>query len=565
MHCPLPLLMCLLSAVCLRAQVLNEVEPNDIPPQANFVAPGTQIDCVLTPGDVDWFVFSTSGGRVSLFTSALGATSVDTVLELFDLAGTTSLGYGDDARGALSDLSMNLPAGTYLLRVSGFSPSTTGGYSLDATETFVLPFTMSESEPNDTLATADVLPPGNCRVDVDAGLSGPLDEDWYKITVSSPRSGIWFLINEGNAPFLSQHRYEVYDGNGVLVQSSALGTNAADNSAKAISTSQIRCWPMGTYYLVVKNRSNASGSPFNKVLVGKYRLEYLEIPLNTGAPVAESVEPNSSVATATPITAGDWGTGSLTNGDMDWWLVHANGRGTLMVQTRGGNAPALTDSTIRLYDAKGKLLGLPSLDGNLLDGSAHARLTASINIALPGDYFVEVTSGPVIPVGVTLNYALEVGLIPCNPYLTAEYHKKDDDASCLGSAAGVRVEYSTLGSGELPIVGSTFVRVATRMPSFSGVLQLIGFSDSFFSGGPLPFDLSSLGAPGCTLNVDPLLIYLYVSDAAGRARFQTSLPVSPVFAGFTLYEQLLVLDPPANPLGATLSNSIEYTIGTLSY
>jgi hypothetical protein len=559
----LPVFLYLLLAATLRAQVGSEVEPNDTPTMANFVSTSSQTECTLTPADTDWFVFSiAAAGKVSMFVTAAGTTSVDTVMELYD-AGFLLLAYNDDARGLMSDISVNLTAGTYFVKVAGFSATVTGTYSLDVAGTAPEIFTTSEAEPNDGPATAQALPQGNCRVDVDAGLSGPTDQDWYRVVLTAPRSGVWFLIDEGGTPWITQHRYEVYDSTGTtLVNALTLGTNAADNSTTSQRTSQIRCWPAGTYYLAVKNRSSTP-PPTNKVLVGKYRLKYLAVPMNTGLAVAEAAEANNTPATATAIGAGDWGVGDLTAGDTDWWKVHTAGPSTLMVQTRAGVPTALTDSTIKLFDAKGTQLGATQFTGNLLDGNLHARMTVTLNFDSPSDFFVEV-SAPAGPLG---NYVLEVGLVPCTPYLTAASGKNDENLLCLGTATGARVEYSTTGTRELPVVGSLYTRLARLMAPGALLMHLQGFSDQFANGGavPLPFDLTPLGAPNCSVTVDPAFVTLLFADGAGRALIVQPIPSAPVFLGVVIHEQVLVFDAAANPLGLTMSNSLWYQIGNRSF
>ncbi len=62
-----------------------------------------------------------------------GAGGTDTIVELFDRDGLTSLGSDDDGSEVplFSRLSVDLPAaGLYTVRVSGYSESTNGAYTL---------------------------------------------------------------------------------------------------------------------------------------------------------------------------------------------------------------------------------------------------------------------------------------------------------------------------------------------------------------------------------------------------------------------------------------------------
>lgn len=69
---------------------------------------------------------------------------------------------------------------------------------------------------------------------------------------------------------------------------------------------------------------------------------------------------------------------------------------------------------------------------------------------------------------------------------------------------------------------------------------------------PEPVRLDALGAPGCALLVPPEIAWPARTDMAGRAAW-----VLPGALPVPLYAQALVLDPPANALGRTVSNAVE--------
>src|SRR5262249_28714092 len=123
----LPSSLLLSSLLCAQAHV-PELEPNDTPATAQVVALGVQIEGSLAAGEQDWFRFSTAGGNVPLYLSGAGATAVDAQMALFDGFGATMLAFDDDARGVLPALNLDLAAGTYLLRISGFSATSSGAW-----------------------------------------------------------------------------------------------------------------------------------------------------------------------------------------------------------------------------------------------------------------------------------------------------------------------------------------------------------------------------------------------------------------------------------------------------
>ncbi len=558
----------LLAATPLLAQRLPEAEPNDTAATAQAVAMGTQIDASLTAGDQDWFQFTSTGGQVRVYVSALGSGTTDTQLEILDASGAAVLAFNDDSRGLMSDITINLAAGVYLAKVNGFSATTAGTYFLDIGELATKPFTAVEVEPNDGVATAQVVADG---AQIDGSLSGPTDEDWYAVTLAT-RSGLWFQITEGDTPWVSQHRYEVRDSAGVLLATATYGSpNAADSGSFTYRSGSLRVWPSGTYHIVVKNRSTAPA--INPNPVGRYRFELIVTPMNVGASVPEAAEPNNTVATATPINPGDQGAGNITNttgGDSsDWWGPITLTQPSYMVfQTAQGTPSPIQDTTIniRAYDPATGALGPPSAvtAGNLLDPTSHARGQFVFNLT-PNTYYLEVLS-PGAAASQAGDYLLEIGLVAPNPYVAASYAFGTVNASCLGTNAQ-RPTITVDNTRELPVLGTTFSRKAGSMPPGTPFFLMRGFSNTFANGGvtPLPYDLAPLGAPNCMIHVDPLVSLLAFADANGEFVLNDRITNILALRGALIYEQVAALDTSANALGMTISNWARLIHGERSY
>lgn len=124
---------------------------------------------------------------------------------------------------------------------------------------------------------------------------------------------------------------------------------------------------------------------------------------------------------------------------------------------------------------------------------------------------------------------------------------------CAGSAG---VSHLT---GTQPIVGQTLSVTANALPSPLAIM-LTGFSNTISSSGPLPLDLSILGAPGCAARVSPDVTSL-IFGAAGSAIFSLPIPNNSSFSGIVLYNQCFVLDSGFNALGAVLSDGAGMVIG----
>ena len=130
-------------------------------------------------------------------------------------------------------------------------------------------------------------------------------------------------------------------------------------------------------------------------------------------------------------------------------------------------------------------------------------------------------------------------------------------SGCTGSG-GVPVIASTdLG----PFVGDTFRSVVTGLPEGDPVVAgLLGFSDASWLGNTLPVDLTPYGADGCSVYQDMALVLPLVVDA-GHATFDLPIPLDLPLQGLVFFEQALVLDPPANLLGLTLSGGLRVRVG----
>jgi hypothetical protein len=301
--------------------------------------------------------------------------------------------------------------------------------------------------------------------------------------------------------------------------------------------------------------------------------------MDTGSVVTES-EPlngpnsNNTAATATPLAPGQVGRGNITlstgTDPTDWWGPFAiNGPSTITYQTRRNAASAtpLIDSTINLRDSNGNLL-LAATVGNVLDvpstssGGLHARVTVSFFVPF-GSVYLEVAS-PGTTAGMSGDYELEISSIIPTPYVTASYTITAANAACgVAPFPTLTRQFTT----EVPALGSTFSRQLIGCPASAAFFLMQGLSNTTANGGatPLPFDLTSLGAPGCTINVDPVAVILGVADGAGNAELSSQLSGNVAFRGFYWYEQAMVLNPAANPLGLQMSNYARPIFGERSY
>ena len=154
-----------------------------------------------------------------------------------------------------------------------------------------------------------------------------------------------------------------------------------------------------------------------------------------------------------------------------------------------------------------------------------------------------------------------------------------DGRNSLGAAQGTAVLtqtgcYATFGAGcrgsrgvpgnvvtKLARLGQTMVVDLTNLPHDAGWFML-GVSNTLSTLGPLPLDLSSLGAPSCFLRVSTNSLTSVLGAAnSGFATFSLPIPNLAVYLGARFYTQGLSLDGAANLLGLAISEAALVIVG----
>jgi len=386
------------------------------------------------------------------------------------------------------------------------------------------------------------------------------ESDWYRIEVTAPQAGLWFLLSDGDVPALTRTRLEFYNSSLALI-GSTLGTSSGNSGVNTSRTSLLRTWPAGVYYVAVKQDSGSLDP-----LTGKYRLEIRNMDLATGATATE-VEPNDVVTSPNIITlnSGDIGLGNIPTGSnattgSDLWRIIVSQPSTLTIQTDNGAAPALLDTTILLLNADGSSGGITATSGNTLagTGTSHGRTQVRFNLT-PSTYYLRVHGGTTTVSG---NYRLLVGAMP-SLYVDASYTSVTTNATCLGSNSlrptlGVAPGMSTR---QRPVLGTLFRRLVTQMPANGLFFTVQGFSNTTTNGGSTPLPLALTGAPNCSLNVDPAFLNLGMASATGTYEWMIAMPDNQSLRGLVLFDQVVALDPAANALGVTVSNYFRQIVG----
>lgn len=133
-----------------------------------------------------------------------------------------------------------------------------------------------------------------------------------------------------------------------------------------------------------------------------------------------------------------------------------------------------------------------------------------------------------------------------------------------GSIDGVALVVSLITEGEGTItprldvqgelgIGDTFESVLRFAPPNASGFLVHGQDNTQWTVFPLPFDLGIIGAPGCLVLTNMTGVLGATADAAGEARVPFAIANTPVLAGQMLYQQFLVFDVGANPLGLAVT------------
>ena len=131
----------------------------------------------------------------------------------------------------------------------------------------------------------------------------------------------------------------------------------------------------------------------------------------------------------------------------------------------------------------------------------------------------------------------------------------------FGSGCAGSLGVPSNSASALPQLGQTMVASIGNMPAPNAAFLLLGLSRTTSVFGPLPFDMTGLGAPGCFGRVSPDSVQLLLGSG-GAAAFSLAIPASQTFLGMQFFTQALVLDAGWNALGAVISVAAEATIGS---
>jgi hypothetical protein len=213
-----------------------------------------------------------------------------------------------------------------------------------------------------------------------------------------------------------------------------------------------------------------------------------------------------------------------------------------------------TNTTITQYAG----LTVPNCDGiSLSPEGARASVTSTPQqVAPPGTLVIlDVQTGSVL-------HSVALGNM-WNIYTTA-WQDASPTATYgpfgAGCAGTLGVPSLVASPGSRPQLGATFTAILGNLPFGIAVLD-VGLSNQLIGGTvPLPLPLASIGMPGCSLLVDPL-VSLVLVGAGSSASWSLAVPNQQSLFGVQFFSQAFSLDPAANAFGFAASAGTTATVG----
>lgn len=131
----------------------------------------------------------------------------------------------------------------------------------------------------------------------------------------------------------------------------------------------------------------------------------------------------------------------------------------------------------------------------------------------------------------------------------------------FGNSCGPRGVAPQLSGTGLPIVGKTYSVDVRSTSTNAPVLLTLGVSKTLYGALKLPFDLTPLGATGCTLLCSVEATAVGSIGASSMASFPVPIPQNNALLGARFFHQAWLVVSVANPLGIAFSNAAEVVIG----
>ena len=336
-----------------------------------------------------------------------------------------------------------------------------------------------ESEPNDTISTAD---PIACDSTVTAAIGAPGDVDWFSFSIDTQRLVDLTIDCAGDSTM-------------TLWSSVAVPIEFDDDDGPGLCSKIARVMAPGSYSIEIRDFGGDSVFPYS-------------LSITCTAPPEAEVEPNGTLATAQPFGCGRSVNASISPaGDADWYRLTLDSTYRLIAATDCNG-----DSTMALRDGAGALIEFDDDDGIGFCSRIERTLAA-------GDYAIEVRE---FGDNGTLTYRLR---LVCVPLGGDETEPNDSIASADPLACGESLAAHVDPPGDID-----FWRIELPEPADVTIGVDCGGADSllavFDAGGLLVASSDGSGGALCSrldLHLGAGTYFAAVQDAAASAPFSYSI------------------------------------------
>jgi len=444
--------------------------------------------CIETPGDLDYFLFTATGGRRMIVRTSHLSTEMDTVLYLFGMDGATILAVDDNSDGGkASKIEWTFPvSGTYFAMVRHAQATTgTGCYELSVS------LVQEDDHGNDAATASPITTDGKA---VPGYIETGGDVDFF---LFSAEGGWRYALGTGNLTAGMDPVIDLYDRDGrtLLAQDDNSG---GGKSARILWTAPAT----GTYFAAVRHADPAGTGGYEfSITRGGYADDY----------------GNDSTSARSVPTDGSTVAGAIeVQGDVDFFAFSASAAGEYTILLAGQDETS--NWSLALYATDGRTVlskaEQPAGKGQTIQWTAPSAGTYSIAVQRgkaggTGPYTLSIRA---------ILKLVEVGSFASRGYATSVW-VEGDRAYLIVGVAGLLIldvsdpaapreigSHSTTGYAQAVAVSGKYAYVADR----GGGLVIVDVSNP-----AAPVQAASVKTPGSAQGVSLRGKYACVADQQG--------------------------------------------------
>jgi subtilisin-like proprotein convertase family protein len=314
----------------------------------------------------------------------------------------------------------------------------------------------NETEPNNTAATANALPGSQAVV---LGTITANDYDYFSFTANAG-DRVYAAMQTQWSNASGDSRMDVMASDGVTSLEFDDDSGSFTSLAPAIAGTIIPT--TGTYYVRVYGFAAAT-------VISPY---HLHVRVQSGSPTSE-VEPNNDTATATPLAASQWMSGTITaiaDPDFFSFTLNAGDSVFLGLDMDPGRVASNTNWNGRLGFGPFNNFILVANDGSTIKPHSEAMF---MTVQQAGTYYAYVDSAVATGLGPNARYHLSVSIYPKQAQPNCTTFTSTDVPKLLGPGVGTATSTITVPNtvtSSITDINATIVLTHTNMPDLDVTL-----------------------------------------------------------------------------------------------